>query len=86
MSTLIAIAIVSHPYFKDITQIMKSSVFDANKQLRSILTKYSIPITKRNIFSWNFFSNTNVSRDDLDHFVCVIGLHMQNYDNKNNKS
>ena len=77
-TTIIVIPILSHRYFKDITAIMESSSFDSNKELRFILTKYSIPITTSNIFSWNCLSNTNVSRYDLDHLVRVIGLCCEN--------
>ena len=78
LTIITPIPTVSNQDNSDFTSIMGSSAFDSNKQLRSILTKYSIPITNINNFTWECLTSTNVSRDDLDHLVRVIGLYCEN--------
>ena len=56
---------------------MGVSTFDSNKQLRSILTKYNIPIDNSNEFSWKCLTGKNISRNELDTLVRSIGLYCE---------
>ena len=54
---------------------MSVSCFDSNKQLRSILTKYGVPMNISNKFDWNSLEEKPILRDDLTTLVRSIALY-----------
>ena len=54
---------------------MSVSVFDSNKELRSILTKYDIVMNVSNKFDWYSLKEKRILRDDLTNLIRSIGLY-----------
>ena len=74
-STKITRTNVSELDNKDIYNTMSVSCFDSNKQLRSILTKYGVPMNISNKFDWNSLEEKPILRDDLTTLVRSIALY-----------